>query len=91
MDGPRRYSTQTSMASLAAKRPLVAVPDSMTTCVRTMMLVSHIYPPELEFLGPKTRLGPLADPEKDRRYAVEGWLYGGDNMFYVAAVKPLGD
>lgn len=57
----------------------------------TMMLVQHIFPPELEFLGPRTRLAPLLDPTKDRSYAVEGWLYAGDNMFYVAAVKALGN
>lgn len=56
----------------------------------TMMLVSHIFPPELEFVGPKARLESLESPAAGKKYAVEGWLYAGDNMFYVAAVKPLG-
>lgn len=55
-----------------------------------MMLIQHIFPPMLEFLGPKHRLDPIADAKKGQKYAVEGWLYTGDNMFYVAAVKQLG-
>jgi len=54
-----------------------------------MMLLSHIFPPELEFVGPGHRLDSLKDPAKGKKYMIEGWLYVGDNMFYVAAVRPL--
>lgn len=56
----------------------------------TMMLIQHIFPPVLEFLGPKHRLDPVAGATKGQKFAVEGWLYAGDNTFYVAAVKSLG-
>lgn len=55
-----------------------------------MMLIQHIFPPILRFLGPTHRLDPIEDAKNGQKYAVEGWLYTGDNMFYVAAVKPLG-
>lgn len=55
-----------------------------------MMLIQHIFPPMLKFLGPTHRLEPIEDATKGKKYAVEGWLYTGDNMFYVAAVKQLG-
>ena len=55
----------------------------------TLMLVSHISPPEIELLGPAARLGMLQQPAAGKKYAIEGWLYAGDPMFYVAAVKPL--
>ncbi len=55
-----------------------------------MMLVQHIFPPILDFVGPSHRLDPIESAKKGAKYAVEGWLYVGDNMFYVAAVKPLG-
>ena len=55
-----------------------------------MMLVNHIFPPMLQFLGPQHRLDPIESAVKGKKYAVEGWLYAGDNMFYVAAVKQLG-
>lgn len=54
-----------------------------------MMLIQHIFPPVLEFVGPKHRLAPIEAAANGGEFAVEGWLYAGDNMFYVAAVKKL--
>lgn len=55
------------------------------------MLLSHIFPPMLTFVGPKHRLEAVEAAAGGEKLAVEGWLYAGDNMFYVAAVKPAGD
>ena len=50
-----------------------------------MMLLNHIFPPVLTLVGPAHRLESVENAKTGTKYALEGWLYAGDNMLYVAA------
>ena len=52
------------------------------------LLLDHIFPPQLYFSGAPQRLKPLTESTTiGKRVTVEGFLYVGDNLFTVMAVK----
>ena len=52
------------------------------------LLLNHIWPPELHFSGPAQRLEPIKNAANlGKRFTIEGFLFIGDNMFSVMAVK----
>jgi hypothetical protein len=52
------------------------------------MILSHLFPPQLYFSGVPHRLDPLKDSaNRGKKITVEGFLYFGDNLFTVMAVK----
>jgi hypothetical protein len=52
------------------------------------LLLNHIWPPELYFSGPAQRLAPIKDAANlGKKFTIEGFLYAGDNLFTVMAVK----
>ena len=62
--------------------------DTTTGTDPGMMLLSHLFPPQLHFSGPPHRLEVLNRPaNKGKQFTLEGWLYIADNMFHIAAVR----
>jgi hypothetical protein len=54
----------------------------------TGLLLSHIWPQELYFSGPARRLEPIKNSANlGKRFTIEGFLFIGDNMLSVMAVK----
>jgi hypothetical protein len=52
------------------------------------LLLSHIWPQELHFSGPARRLEPIKNSANmGKQFTIEGFLFTGDNMFSVMAVK----
>ncbi|MBM4269971.1 MAG: hypothetical protein FJ144_25770 [Deltaproteobacteria bacterium] len=54
-----------------------------------MMILSHLFPPMLDFMGPDKRLKGLESPVAGKSYAVEGWLYAADHTFYVVGYRQV--
>jgi hypothetical protein len=53
-----------------------------------MMLLNHLFPPELYFIGPERRLEPFKSPKiAGKRFTIEGFLYIADNQLYISAAR----